>query len=359
MRAAICREFRRPLAIEEVGLAAPRVGEVRVRIAACAICHSDLMAIDGAWGGDLPAVFGHEAAGVVEEVGSDVAQTAPGDHVVVTLLRSCGACHFCARGELQLCETRLPLDLRSPLTAGDGSTIRQGLRTAAFAEQVVVHASQIAVIPREVPLASAALLACGVITGLGAVLNTAAVRPGSHVATIGTGGVGLNCVQGAALADARTNIAIDVSDHKLVAARTFGASDTINPREADARDAVRSLTGGRGADYVFVAAGSAAAIEQGITLLRRGGTLVVVGMTAEGAKVWLEALDIADNALRILGSKMGSTRLRVDIPILVDWYRQGRLKLDELISGRYRLDEINEAIGSAASGAALRNVIVF
>jgi Zn-dependent alcohol dehydrogenase len=171
--------------------------------------------------------------------------------------------------------------------------------------------------------------------------------------------VGLNCVQGAAISGARSNIAIDVSDQKLAAARTFGASHTINPREVDARDALRALTGGRGADYVFVAAGSATAIEQGATLLRRGGTLVIVGMTAIGVKVRLEALDIADDALRILGSKMGGTRPRVDIPALVDWYRQGRLKLDELISGRYPLERINEALASAAGGAALRNVIVF
>jgi S-(hydroxymethyl)glutathione dehydrogenase / alcohol dehydrogenase len=359
MKAAVCREFRKPLAIEEITLAAPRAGEVKVRIAACAICHSDLMAIDGAWGGDLPAVFGHEAAGVVEEVGAGVARFAPGDHVVVTLLRSCGECHLCGRGEPQLCETRLPLDEHSPLCAHDGSSIRQGLRTGAFAEQVVVHASQIAVIPPGVPLASASLLACGVITGAGAVLNTAAVRPGSHVATIGTGGVGLNCVQGAAICGATTNVAIDLSDRKLAAARTFGASHTINPGQDDVRAVVRSLTGGRGADYVFVAAGSAAAIEQGVTLLGRGGTLVVVGMTAQGVKVRLEALDIADDALRILGSKMGSARPRVDIPILVDWYLQGRLKLDELISARYPLERINEAIASSARGDALRNVITF
>jgi len=359
MKAAVCREFKQPLSIERVDLAEPRAGEVRVRIAACAICHSDLLFMDGAWGGDLPAVFGHEAAGIVEEVGAEVEQVVPGDHVVVTLLRACGHCHFCAQGEPQLCETKLPLDLRSPLSASDGSTIRQGLRTGAFAEQVVVHASQVALIPREVPLESASLLACGVITGLGAVLNTAAMRAGGHVATIGTGGVGLNCVQGAAIGGASVNIAIDVSDSKLAAARTFGATHTIDPREGSARDAVRDLTGGRGADYVFVAAGSAVAIEEGATLLRRGGTLVVVGMTADGVKVRLEALDIADNALRILGSKMGSARLPIDIPILVEWYRQGRLRLDELISGRYPLDQINEAIQSARSGAALRNVITF
>ena len=359
MKAAVCRAFKQPLTIEHVDLAAPRAREVRVRIAACAICHSDLLAMDGAWGGDLPAVFGHEAAGVVEEAGAGVARVGPGDHVIVTLLRSCGYCHFCAKGEAQHCETQLPLDLRSPLTARDGSTIRQGLRTGAFAEQVVVDASQIALIPREMPLESASLLACGVITGLGAVLNTAAVRPGSNVATIGTGGVGLNCVQGAALSSAKVNLAIDVSDHKLAAARLFGASHTINSREENSRDAVRLLTAGRGADYVFVAAGSAAAIEQGVTLLRRGGTLVVVGMPAEGVKVRLEAVDIADRGYRILGSKMGSTRLRIDIPLLADWYLQGRLKLEELISGRYALEQINQATESARSGAALRNVITF
>ena len=359
MKAAVCRAFKQPLAIEHLDLAAPRAGEVRVKVAACAICHSDLLAIDGAWDGDLPAVYGHEAAGVVEEVGAGVARLDPGDHVVVTLLRSCGHCCFCTSGESQQCETKLPLDLRSPLAARDGSTIRQGLRTAAFAEQVVVDASQIAVIPRKVPLDSASLLACGVITGVGAVLNTAAVRPGSNVATIGTGGVGLNCVQGAALSSAKVNIAIDVSDHKLAAARSFGASHTINPRKDDARDAVRALTGGRGADYVFVAVGSAAAIEQGVTLLRRGGTLVVVGMPATGVKVCLEAVDIADQAIRILGSKMGSARPLLDVPLLADWYLQGRLKLDQLISGRYALEQINEAVDWARSGAALRNVITF
>jgi S-(hydroxymethyl)glutathione dehydrogenase/alcohol dehydrogenase len=359
MKAAVCREFGKAPAIEEIELAEPRTGEVEVRVAACAICHSDLMFMNGDWGGELPAVAGHEAAGVVERVGEGVERTAPGDHVVVTLLRSCGHCPACAGGERQLCETRLPLDLRSPLRAGDGSPIRQGLRTAAFAEAVVVDASQVAPIPREVPLDSACLLACGVITGVGAVLNTAAMRPGSRVATIGTGGVGLNCVQGAALGGARTNIAIDVSDRKLAAAPTFGATGTINSGREDALAAVRALTDGRGADYVFVAAGSAAAIEQGARLLRRGGTLVVVGMTADGVKVRFEAVDIADRALCILGSKMGSARMPLDVQVLADWYLKGRLKLDELISGRYPLARIDEAIASAAAGEALRNVIVF
>jgi Zn-dependent alcohol dehydrogenase len=305
-------------------------------------------------------VFGHEAAGVVEEVGPGVGHVRPGDHVVVTLVRYCGTCPACARGEPPLCEAGFPLDTRSPLAGrGDGAPIRQGLRTGAFAERVVVDASQAVPIPREVPLESASLLACGVITGLGAVLNVAAIRPGSRVVTIGTGGVGLNCVQGAALCGAATNVAVDLSDEKLAAARAFGADRTVNPAREDAREAVLALTGGRGADYVFVAAGSAAAMEQGATLLRRGGTLVVVGMTAEGVKVRFEAVDIADNALRILGSKMGSVRPRVDVPMLADWYLAGRLKLDELISGRYPLAEINAAVDGVRAGVGLRSVITF
>jgi S-(hydroxymethyl)glutathione dehydrogenase / alcohol dehydrogenase len=358
LRAAVCRGFGRPVAVEEVGLATPGPGEVQVRVAACAVCHSDVLALDGAWGGSLPAVFGHEAAGIVEEVGPGVDRVRPGDHVVVTLVRHCGTCHACARGEPPLCEARFPRDERSPLSGPGGEPIRQGIRTGAFAERVVVDASQAVPIPREVPLDSASLLAC-VVTGLGAVLNVAAVRPGSRVVTIGTGGVGLNCVQGAKLCGAAANIAVDLSDQKLEAARAFGADHAVNPARENAREAVLALTGGRGADYVFVAAGSASAMEQGATLLRRGGTLVIVGMTAEGVKVRFEAVDVADNALRILGSKMGGVRPRLDVPMLAEWYLAGRLKLDELISGRYPLAEINAALDGVRAGTALRNVITF
>jgi Zn-dependent alcohol dehydrogenase len=359
MKAAVCHAFKTPLVIEDLLLAAPQAGEVRVRIAACAICHSDLIFIDGGWGGALPAVFGHEAAGVVEAVGSGVERVAPGDHVVVTLIRSCGHCATCADGAPQLCTTKLPLDQASPLAAADGSPVRQGLRTGAFAEEVVVHASQLASIPKSVSLESAALLACGVITGLGAVLNTAQPRPGSRILTIGVGGVGLNCIQGAKIAGADLNVAIDLADEKLDAARRFGATHGLNPASTELKPAVLELTGWKGADFVFVAAGSAAAIEQGLTLLRPGGTLVVVGMTAEGVKIRLEALDIADLGLRIPGSKMGNTRPAVDIPKLAGWYLSGRLLLDGLISGRYPLEAINEAIASARNGLALRNVITF
>ena len=288
MRAAVCREFGKPLVIEELELDAPHSGEVRVRLAACAICHSDISFMEGAWGGPLPAVYGHEAAGVVGEVGPDVIGVKTGDRVVVTLIRACGRCYFCAQGEPVFCEATFRLDTEGPLRDANGRAIMQGLRTGAFAEYVTVHASQVAVVPADIPLDCASLLACGVLTGVGAVVNTARVRPGESVVVIGTGGVGLNCVQGAALSGARPIVAIDLSDAKLAAARAFGATHAIDPREEDARQGVRALTGGRGADYVFVAVGAKSAVEQGFGLVRRAGAVVIVGMPATGVTAELD-----------------------------------------------------------------------
>jgi len=358
VRAAVCRVFGEPLVIEEIRIAAPGPGELRVTMAACAICQSDIHYLEGAWGGTLPTVYGHEAAGVVAEVGAGVEGFAVGDHVVVTLIRSCGTCDTCSWGEPVLCETPFPLDAQSPLTALDGTPIAQGVRTAAFAEQVVVDASQAVVISDEIPFDRAALLACGVITGFGAAVNTAQVRPGSSVVVVGTGGVGLNAVQGAAFAGATTIIAVDVADAKLETARAFGATDTINPTLDDGVERVSALTGGRGADYVIVTVGAQRAVEQGPLLLRRGGTMVIVGMPASGAAS-IDPGTIANEGQRILGSKMGSSRIVDDIPRLVSLYLEGRLLLDELISGRYPLEQINDAIASASNGTTIRNVIVF
>ncbi|HEX6010291.1 MAG TPA: Zn-dependent alcohol dehydrogenase [Geminicoccaceae bacterium] len=359
MRAAVCREFGVLLAVEHVRLAPPGPGEIRVRVAACAVCHSDITYMEGGWGGELPAVYGHEAAGVVLEAGPGVAEVAPGDHVVVTLIRSCGACRQCARGQEVLCEGRFRLDEEGPIRAADGSSIQQAMRTGAFAEQVTVHASQAVAIPKDVPLDSAALLACGAITGVGAVLNTARMPAGADVVVVGTGGVGLNSVQGAALCGARAIVAVDLSDSKLAAARRFGATHALNPAREHVAAAVRALTGGRGAEYVFVTVGVKSAIEQAFGLLARGGAVVVVGMPASGVMAAFDPTRLADSGQRVLGSKMGSARIRVDVPMLVDLYRQGRLKLDELISGRYPLEEINAAVASAKRGEALRNVVVF
>jgi Zn-dependent alcohol dehydrogenase len=359
MKAAVCREFGQPLRIEELTLDPPQAGEVRVELAACAICHSDITYLDGDWGGTPPQVFGHEAAGRVVETGAGVKSVEIGDHVLATLLRSCGHCHRCESGQPYVCCGEHALDSETRLRDADGTPVAQGLRTGAFAEEVVVDQSQVVVIPKELPFDVASLLSCGVITGMGAVVNTAQVSATSCVAVIGCGGVGLNSVQGAALSGCWPLIALDLVDAKLRSAREFGASHTVNPRREDAAEAVRGITGGRGVDYVFVAAGNSKAIEQGLSLLSTSGTLVLVGMPPSGDHVALEALDVADSNQRILGSKMGSSRLRVDIPRLVALYQNGRLKLDELITGRYPLEEINEAIGEVRADRALRNVIVF
>ena len=358
-RAAVCRAFGAPLRIEEVELADPGPGEVRVKIAACAICHSDIYYLDGAWGGELPAIYGHEAAGVIASVGPGVTRLKVGDPVVATLIRSCGFCPSCSEGAPVFCEEVFPLDRRSPLTDHSGEPIVHGMRIGAFAEHVVVHASQVAVIPLDMPLDSASLIACGVITGMGAVVNTANVRPGSSVVVIGCGGVGLNSIQGACVAGAAPIIAVDIADAKLEAARAFGATHFINAKTEDVAARVCEFTGRRKADYVFVTVGVAGATEQAVGLMKRNGATVLVGMPPSGVMSTIDPGSLAADGQRILGSKMGSARLPVDVPRIVELYREGRLKLDELISGRYPLERINEAVASSRSGAALRNVIVF
>ena len=359
MKAAVCYEFGKPLVIEEVVLDPPQANEVRVKLAACAICHSDILYMDGGWGGTLPAIYGHEAAGVVTEVGPGVTLANVGDPVVVTLIRSCGRCFYCDKGEPQLCEAKFRLDREGVLHTADGKPILQALRTAAFAEEVVVHESQVVGIPANMPMTSASLMACGVITGYGAVVNTAQIAAGSSVVVIGTGGVGLNSVQGAALSGATPLIALDLVPSKLDTAKAFGATHAVNAGDADAIAQVKALTNGRGADYVFVTVGSGKAIDQGLAMMRQGGTLVLVGMPAYGVKLTLEAADFAGSEQHIMGSKMGSTRLRVDVPKLVALYKDGRLKLDELVTKEYPLEEINEAVAAVKRGEALRNVIVF
>ena len=360
MKAAVCHEYGTPLAIEEVELAPPSSGEVAVRIKACAICHSDIHYIEGAFPGELPAVYGHEAAGVVDAIGENVRGVKVGDPVVATMVRSCGRCRCCQQGHYGSCETRFPLDEESPLrSASDGTKISHGLKMGAFAEYALVDASQVVPIPSDLPFECAALLACGVLTGFGAVTNTAKVPAGANVVVIGTGGVGLNSVQGATLSGARTVIAVDLSNDKLKAARAFGATHALNPAKVDLHKRVMVLTNRRGADFAFVTVGSKEAADQSYRLIAPGGTVVLVGMPALGVKSEFDVLILADNSQRIVGSKMGSSNIQTDIPKLIELYEQGRLKLDELITARYPLEEINEAIASVKRGEALRNVIVF
>ena len=281
-KAAVCRAYGAPLTIETVELADPGPGEVLIKTAACAICHSDIFFFDGAWGGELPAVYGHEAAGVVEAVGPGVTRLKVGDHVVATLIRNCGFCPACTEGAPVFCEEVFPLDRATPLHDGAGEPIVHGLRTGAFAEHMVVDQSQAIAIPKDMPLDSAALIACGVLTGMGAVVNTAGVKAGSSVVVIGCGGVGLNSIQGARIAGASPIIAVDVEAAKLAAAREFGATETINARSEDVAERVTALTGARKADWVFVTVGVKGAAEQGVSLMKRNGATVLVGMPPSG-----------------------------------------------------------------------------
>lgn len=357
MKAAVCHAFGAPLVIEEVVLRPPGPGEVQVRIEACAICHSDILYAEGGWGGHLPAVYGHEAAGRVEALGEGVHGVAPGDKVLVTLMRACGRCRNCALGRPFMCEASYDR-ANGVLSLPDGTVVEHGINTGAFAEAVVVHESQIVPLPEDIAMDAASLLACGVITGTGAVINTARMPAGATAVVIGAGGVGLNTIQGCALAGASRIIAIDLSDDKLEAARTFGATDGLRADNAALRAGVLALTGGRGADYVYVTVGVISAYQGAPDLLAKGGTLVMVGMPASGKAMHFEPANVAAASQTMTGSNMGATVLKRDIPYLIDLYRQGRLKLDELITRRYALDEINEAIADTKAGHARRNVIV-
>ncbi|MEJ6403668.1 zinc-binding dehydrogenase [Yoonia sp. 2307UL14-13] len=354
IKAAVCHAFGEKLTIENVDLAAPGPGEIEVTLKACAICHSDISFMDGAWGGALPAVFGHEAAGLVSAVG-DGARLTVGDPVVVTLIRACGHCPSCATGRPVACETGFA---SSPLSTTDGAPINQAMYTGGFAERVVVDQSQVVKLPDDMGMEAAALLACGVITGVGAVVNAAGLRAGQDVVVIGAGGVGLNAIQGARIAGARRIVAVDMSEEKLAIAREFGATDGVLATEDKPWKAARAATG-RGADAVIVTVGAIPAYDQAPRYLASGGKVIIVGMPHSGALSSYEPVILAATGQGMIGSKMGDVVIARDIPWMVDLYRQGRLKLDELISGRWSLDEVNEAIADTRTGSAKRNVIVF
>ena len=363
IRAAVCRSFGAPLAVETLRLAPPEGSEIRVRVRASSICHSDITYMDGGWGGEdaLPAVFGHELAGVVTDLGPAVPPGGirAGDRVLVSLLRSCGRCERCEAGSPAQCTAEFAIDSAPRLADERGRPVRAGLRVGGFAESVVVDASQAVTIPAEVANEAACLVSCGVMTGFGAAINTAKVQVGDAVAVIGCGGVGLNCVQGAALAGALPLVAIDVSDDKLQQARAFGATDAIDAAKEDVAARARALTEGHGFDVAMTAVGNARAIEQALSLLAPDGALVVVGMPPYDERVSLNATDLAHFGQRILGCKMGDARLRVDVPRLFRLYRAGRLRLDELIASRRPLAGIDEAVAEARHSEGLRHVIVF
>ncbi|MEM9970702.1 MAG: Zn-dependent alcohol dehydrogenase [Pseudomonadota bacterium] len=355
IRAAVCTAAKTPLEIQDIQLAAPTGRAVEVTIKACAICHSDIAFIDGYWGCDMPAVFGHEAAGEVTAVGDGVSGYRVGDRVIVTLIRACGTCGHCGTGSPTRCDNPSAL---SPLALSDGTRVTQAMNSGAFAEKVVVDQSQLAKIPDAMPYDAASLLSCGVITGVGSVVNSAGLRPGQDAVVIGAGGVGLNAIQGARIAGARRIVAVDVVAEKLDAAKEFGATDGVLATDPAPWDAVHALLG-KGADAVIVTVGAIQAHQSAPNYLAPGGKALIVGMPPEGAVADLIPVNIASLGQQIVGSKMGDTVLARDIPWLADLYLQGRLKLDEMISGRWTLDQINDAIADTKSGSARRNVILF
>ena len=357
IKAAVCHAFGEPLVIEEIDIRAPEAGEVEVDIHAVAICQSDISFAEGGFGGPLPAVYGHEAAGIVTKVGPEVHGLSVGDKVVVTLIRACGHCHSCQTARPVTCETPYDGMEQGPLSQG-GAPVYQGLQSGAFAERVVVLSSQVVKVADSIPMDSAALLACGVITGIGSVVNVAQVRPGQTVVVIGAGGVGLNAIQGARIAGAARIIAVDMTEEKLAMAREFGATHGVLATDEKPWSAAKKLNGGRGADAVFVTVGVAPVYDAAPRYLAPGGNVIMVGLPHARDKASYSPLAMGNASQGILGTMMGNTVIARDIPWMVDLYEQKRLKLDELISGRFTLDQINEAIASTKSGSAKRNVVM-
>jgi S-(hydroxymethyl)glutathione dehydrogenase / alcohol dehydrogenase len=362
MKAAVLYEVRTPLVVETVDLDDPKEGEVLVRLASAGVCHSDYHVMKGEWTLPLPMVLGHEAAGVVEKVGSGVTQVKPGDHVILNFRPNCGWCRYCAIGRPVLCNGAdtlrwMMFDGTVRLHKG-GQDIYHFARTASFAEYAVVPQSGAVPVRRDMPLDKACLVGCSVMTGIGAVINTAKVQPGSSVVVIGCGGIGLNVIQGAALAGAERIIAVDVLENKLAYAREFGATDIIDASSGDTAARVRDLTDG-GADYAFEAIGNSRTILQAYESTRLGGVTTIVGMAPEDDQVTINALSIPRTEKVIMGSWYGSARPWVDLPKMVDLYLSGRIKIDPLISRTYRLEEINPAYDALEKGEVARSILVF
>lgn len=359
MKAAVLRQIPGKLDIEDVQVDKPGPREVLIKTAAAGLCHSDLHFIEGKYPYMTPTVLGHESAGVVEAVGDQVTYVKPGDHVITCLSVFCGHCEFCLTGRMALCNSRETQ--RSPgqptRLSQDGQAIHQFLNLSSFAEQLLVHEHAIVKVTEEIPLEIAALIGCGVTTGLGAVFNTAKVTPGSTVAVIGCGGIGLNVIQGASIAGAGRVLAVDKLASKLDLAKQFGATELIDASAGDPVQQVRDATGG-GVDFAFEAIGMKVTAEQAWGMTGRGGTATVIGMIPIGEKVELMGFDFLSEK-KIQGSLMGSNRFRIDMPRYIDFYLAGRLKLDELVSDRIKIEQVNDGFAALASGEIARDVIIF
>lgn len=356
MKAAVLRSIPGELAIEDIDIDAPGPREVLVRTVAAGVCHSDQHYLVGKYTTPLPTVMGHEAAGVVEAVGDQVTHVKPGDHIVACLSVFCGHCEFCLTGRMSLCDQSGTTRIGSARLSQDSELIHPYSSVGAFAEQMLLHEHAVVRIDDDVPLVSAATVGCAVVTGLGSVFNTARVEPGATVAVIGCGGIGLNVIQGSVLAGAGRIVALDVFPEKLEMALEFGATDVVHSSD-DAVDVVMELTGG-GVGYSFDAVGTKDTARQSFMMLRPGGTATLIGMIPLGVEISLPGVDFL-NEKTVRGSNMGSTRSRVDIPRYLDFYRSGRLKLDELVSRTRPLDEIGQAMSDLDGGSVARTVITF
>ena len=360
MKAAVLYEKGQPLKVEELTLDSPRQREALVKLAASGVCHSDLHYIKGDREHPLPVVLGHEGAGIVEEVGPDVTYAKPGDHVVLSFVPTCGRCSYCVEGKYNLCEMRQRLggnllDGTKRLRKGQ-QEIHHFNGVSSYGDYAVVPEDSLVLVREDAPLDKLALIGCGVPTGVGAVIHTAKVQPGSRVVVIGVGGVGLNVVQGAALAGAEQIIAVDINGTKLEHALEFGATHLVNGATEDVTASVRDITRGEMADYAFEVIGNLEAINQALHTTRRGGVTVVVGVTPTGAQLTIDP-DFLHQDRALLGCTYGSCYPRADMPKFVDLYMAGKLKLDELITRTFRLEEINTAFDVLDRGEVARSII--
>jgi S-(hydroxymethyl)glutathione dehydrogenase / alcohol dehydrogenase len=359
MRAAVLHAPRQPMTIEDVQIHRPGRREVLMRTAAAGLCHSDLHFIEGAYPTPVPVVLGHESAGVVEAVGDDVTYLKPGDHVISCLSLFCGHCEYCLSGHMSICQTpevKMPPGVAKRLT-WKGKHLNQFLNLSSFAEQIVTHEHALVKIRPDMPLDLASLIGCSVITGYGAVARTARVEPGSTVAVFGAGGIGLATINAAAIAGAGRIIAVDRDPFKFTLAKAFGATDVVDASAGDAVQQIAELTGG-GVHYSFECIGLKTTAEQSFSCLRPGGTATVIGMIPVGTKIELHGVDFLRER-KIQGCMMGSNQFRTDMPRLIDFYLQGRLKLDEMVSSRIRLEDINDGFAALKTGGVARSVIVF
>jgi S-(hydroxymethyl)glutathione dehydrogenase/alcohol dehydrogenase len=361
MKAAVMRSNNAPLELEDIRIDDPGPGEVLLKTAASGICHSDLTVIEGGLPMPPPCVLGHEPAGVVEAVGAGVTDFAPGDHVIGCLTSWCGVCKFCTGGRPYLCPTQFagrPGGAKSRLRAANGDPIFQFANLSSFAEKILCPERSLVKIREDMPLDRASLIGCGVTTGLGAALNTVHIPAGASVVVIGCGGVGLAALQGARIVGAGKIIAVDTQPWKFDLAKALGATDCIDAKAEDPVAAVHARTAG-GADFVFECIGLVPTVQQAVAMTGRGGTTVLVGVVPVQQLVPISAADVTLQEKKITGSYMGSNRFRFDMPKYVDFYLDGRLHLDEMISSRIRLDEVNDALDRMRKGEAARQVIVF